>query len=57
MSEKVGHSVLPIPRPGSSWNKGQRKSIDAPLVSSGTVNTHKVITHSTVIHLYQEIML
>ena len=53
MSEKVGHSVLPIPRPGSSWSKGQRKSIDAPLISSGTANTHKVMKHKTVINQKQ----
>ena len=45
MGEMVGHSVLPIARPGGSWTKGQRKSIDAPLVSSGASNTHKVINH------------
>ena len=50
MSEKVGHSVLPIPRPGGSWSKNQRKSIDASLISSGTANTHKVMTHKILIN-------
>ena len=43
MSEKVGHSVLPIPKPvGSEWQGEQRTSIDAPLASKGTPNTHEV---------------
>jgi hypothetical protein len=43
MSEKVGHSVLPIPNPdGGEWQKEQRASIDAPLASKGTPNTHEV---------------
>ena len=46
MSEKVGHSVLPISRPeGGSWNKRERNPIDAPLESLGTPNTHEVIIH------------
>ena len=43
MSEKVGHSVLPIARPSGAWTKKTRGSIDAPLVTSGTPNTHEVI--------------
>ena len=42
MSEKVGHSVLPMTRPGGAWTKKQRTPIDAPLVTSGTPNTHEV---------------
>ena len=42
MSEKVGYSVLPIPRPGGAWNKKQRSPIDAPLVPKATQNTHQV---------------
>ena len=58
MGEKVGHSVLPVKRPGSSsnprvlgsWNKGRVKPIDAPLVSTGTKNTHEV--HVNCITIY-----
>ena len=42
MSEKVGHSVLPIARPSGAWTKKTRTPIDAPLVTSGTPNTHEV---------------
>ena len=42
MSEKVGYSVLPISRPGGAWNKKERSPIDAPLVPTGTANTHQV---------------
>ena len=42
MSEKVGHSVLPIARPSGAWTKKTRTPIDAPLVTSGTPNNHEV---------------
>ena len=52
MGEKVGHSVLPIKRPGISWNKGQVLPIDflntvdrtqlASVISTKTPTKHEV---------------
>ena len=53
MSEKVGHSVLPIPKPdGGEWQTEQRASIDAPLASKGTPNTHEVFILRSVVYIF-----
>ena len=53
MSEKVGHSVLPIPEPeGNEWKKEERASIDAPLASKGTPNTHEVFIPRFVVYIF-----
>ena len=53
MSEKVGHSVLPISRPdGNEWQMEERASIDAPLASKGTPNTHEVFILRFIAYIF-----
>ena len=52
MGEKVGHSVLPIKRPGSNpsaiprvlgeWKEGTVKPVNVPIASTGAAKTHEV---------------